>query len=358
MSETRSIAIAGTHGKTTTTAMTVQILKAAGADPWFAVGGEMDAFGGVAGIGRGSWLVAEADESDGTLAWYAPAVAAVTNIDFDHMEHFRDEREFHEVFERFCSRTRGPVLFGRDDAVATRIAGSRPGAAGFGFDPASDIRAEHWAPEGAGQRFDLIVDGLPAGNVFLPVPGRYNALNALGAIAAARAAGVSPEVSGRALGKFRPVRRRMECVHAGAVSVFTDYAHHPAEIRALLGAVLDLRSRAGPGKLSVVFQPHRFTRTRALGEQFPAAFDGADRVVLAPVYAASEAPLEGGRSEDLLVRMERHGRYPVELAASLDDAWARGTRDLRSGDRLLLVGAGDIERLAERAAAEGPSRWP
>ncbi len=346
----RGVAVCGTHGKTTTTAMAVQAFRAAGLDPSFCIGGEVDALGGVAGIGASDWLVVEADESDGTLALYEPAVTVVTNVDFDHMEHFGGVGEFHAVFESVVAQTRESVCFGRDDAAATRIAGRRPGAIGFGFDPASDIRAENRRVDGLAQEFDVIAFGACVGRVRLPVPGRHNVLNALGAVAAAWAAGAAPGPVLESLSRFCPARRRLEMFHdGGGIRVFSDYAHHPSEIRALLDAV---REGFRYTRLIGVFQPHRYTRTLALGPQFPPAFDGMDRLVLVPVYAASESPLEGGTSTDLLAAFRRHGGVHVDPADSLESAWKTLRADLRPGDLLLVIGAGDVEHIAAWAARD------
>ncbi len=346
----RGVAVCGTHGKTTTTTMVAQAFRAAGFDPSFCIGGEVDALGGVAGTGTSDWLVVEADESDGTLALYEPEIAVVTNVDFDHMEHFKDVTAFHAVFETVIDRTRGTVCFGRDDEVATRIAARRAGAAGFGLDPASDVRGEARRVDGTAQEFDVVAFGARLGRARLPVPGRHNVLNALGAVAAALAAGAKPGPVLESLSRFCPPRRRLEPFHdGGGIRVFSDYAHHPTEIRALLDAV---REGFVFDRLVAVFQPHRYTRTLALGPQFPAAFRGVDRLVLAPVYAASEAPLPGGTSDDLIAEFRRHGGIPVEPAGSLEAAWAALRSDLRPGDLLLVIGAGDVERIAAWAAAD------
>lgn len=346
----RGVAICGTHGKTTTTAMAVQAFRAAGLDPSFCIGGEVEALGGVAGVGASEWLVVEADESDGTLAMYEPAVTVITNVDFDHMEHFDGVAAFHAIFASVVEQTRESVCFGRDDAAATRIAGRRPGAVGFGFDPASDIRAENRRVDGLAQEFDVVAFGARVGRVRLPVPGRHNVLNALGAVAAALAAGAAPGPAMESLSRFCPARRRLELFHdGGGIRVYSDYAHHPSEIRALLDAV---REGFQYKRLVGVFQPHRYTRTQALGPQFPPAFDGMDRLVLAPVYAASEAPIEGGTSRDLLGEFRRHGGLRVEPAESLESAWQALRADLRPGDLLLVIGAGDVERIAAWAARD------
>jgi len=341
-----SVAVGGTHGKTTTTAMIAQIARRAGRRPAFAIGGAVDALGGVA-ADEGGPLIVEADESDGTLRLYEPDVAVVTNVDFDHMERFAGMDELAGVFRRFARQARRRVIYGADNDRARAVCADLPNAVGFGFGPAAALRASDRRARGLSQTFEVEWDGRPLGRVSLPVPGEHNALNALAAMAAAAELGVAPEVSRDALDGFHPARRRLECVVDGSVRVFSDYAHHPAEIRALIASLRDLPRR----RLVAVFQPHRYTRTRALGAEFPAAFDGVDELVLAPVYAASEAPVEGGRAEDLLRRFGTPPRVPVTLAPDLRAAWDRIRARIGEGDVLLVIGAGDVERIASWAAA-------
>ena len=357
MAEGHTIAVSGTHGKTTTASLLAQVLRACGLDSAFAIGGEVDPLGGVAGTSPSphAWLVAEADESDGTLAWYEPWMLLVNNVDFDHMEHFSGVEEFHAVFDRALRRTRGPVIYGWDDSAARRLASAQPDAISFGFGDGADVRPTRWCVEGAGQRFALVVHGTERAEVRLPMTGRHNALNALGALVAAHAAGVDWADGAAALANAVHARRRMDFARRGEITVVSDYAHHPAEIRAFLGAVRELAGERR-GRLIALFQPHRYTRTLALGPDFGPAFEGVDRVILAPVYAASESPLAGGTSADLILHLRAGHGYTADLAESLDDAWNWATTDLRPGDWLLLIGAGDIERLAARAGELDPKR--
>ncbi len=350
VAQSRGVAIAGTHGKTTTTTMLVQILRAAGLDPSFAIGAEVETLGGVAHAGRADWLVVEADESDGTLALYQPAIAVVTNVDLDHLEHFRDLDEFRGVFHRFVRQTSGAVCLCADDPGADLLRASARSPVLFGLSDRADVRADHRRSDRGRQRADLWISGRREGEIELPVAGLHNLRNALGAIAAARAVGVPVECAIEALRQFRPARRRMEVrVERPDLLVVSDYAHHPAEIRALFDAV---RETWPQRPLLVAFQPHRYTRTRALRSEFPPAFEGVERLWLAPVYAASETPLPGGTAEDLLAEFRRQGRPEVQLAADLEELWEALDRARRPGDLILLVGAGDIEELAERAARE------
>lgn len=345
----RAIAVAGTHGKTTTTAMLAQIARRVDPAAGWAIGGEVGGWDGVAAApGAGGTLVVEADESDGTLALYEPVVGIITNVDFDHMEHFADENEFFDVFRAFAGRVRERLIFGADDARAREVAQTARTPWGCGLSPEAQIRGGAVEQTANGSAFDAYWSGRRLGRIELPIPGIHNVRNALTALGAALALGWPFEAAQDALAAFRPARRRLELVFDDAgIRIFSDYAHHPTEIRAILDSVRDFGHR----RLLVFFQPHRYTRTRALGPQFPPAFDGAECVWLLPVYAASEAPLEGGTSDDLCRHFEARGRPPVRPVASLDEAWEALRANARAGDLVLIVGAGDIERLAERAAA-------
>ncbi len=335
----RTLAVAGSHGKTTTAAMIAHIMRARGTGVSWCVGGELAPDNAPAGLGSGEWLVAEADESDGTLALYEPELAVITNIEFDHMEYFGEEAELVACFEEFARRA-GGVVAGADDAEAARL-GRAVGATLFGFGAGADVRAEELVAEANGTRFRLCWAG-GGGGAWLPVTGRHNVLNALAAVAACRHMGVEPAAAVAALATFRLPRRRFELVAAaGGLRVVADYAHHPAEIRALIEAT----RQAGAERIWAVFQPHRYTRTQMLGAQFPAAFAGVAGVILLPVYAASEEPLPGGREQDLLAHFERQGGGAVELAADLEEAAERVAARWQDGDWVLVIGAGDVEAL-------------
>ncbi|TAN36129.1 MAG: UDP-N-acetylmuramate--L-alanine ligase [Verrucomicrobia bacterium] len=338
-----SIAVAGTHGKTTTTAMIAQLLKATGHDPAFAIGGVVEALGGVAGVGQGTTVVVEADESDGTLALYAPDIAVITNIEFDHMEHFYGEGELFDCFRRFARQARR-LIFCADDPRAAALGNT---GLSFGFSSAAELRAEHIELAALASSFDVLWRGEKLGRVRLPVPGRHNILNALAACAVGLELfprlGKPVTALFQGLESFSPARRRFEIVSDAAdILVISDYAHHPTEICALVAAARGLGRR----RVVAVFQPHRYTRTRALGADFPGAFVGVDEVVLTPVYAASEPPLAGGTSADLARHFEQSGGLRPREVASLEAAWNYLRGFLQPGDALLVVGAGDVEKIA------------
>ncbi len=338
----QTIAVAGTHGKTSTSSMLTHLLKTCGVSPSWCIGGELHPDGAPAGCGTSDWLVIEADESDATLANYSPYMAVVTNIEFDHMEFFKNEETMRRCFDQFARQTSGPVIGCAEDDEARRLALAHPHGKTYGFREDAHYRATDLRPTPSGTHALFRLPDDQAYPCFIPLPGRHNVLNALAAWTAAVDAGLPPEQAAAALASFRLPRRRLEeVVEAGGIRVLADYAHHPSEIRALLDAV----RQTGAGRILAVFQPHRYTRTKILGPDFPPAFEGVDSVILAPVYPASEPPLDGGTSEDLLSHFAAHPSIPVEPAADLPDAARRLLEKARAGDTLLLIGAGDIEQL-------------
>jgi UDP-N-acetylmuramate--alanine ligase len=347
-----SIAVSGTHGKTTTSSMVAHVLKKIGTDPGeigtdpgWCIGGVCPSLKTVAEAGNGA-LVVEADESDGTLVHYHPTVAVVTNVEFDHMEYFADEAAFEACFEQFISQSER-LVYASDDPVARKLAEKAgPAAIAFGIGDGNGLQASSLELDAGGSRADLRFDGVDAGSIRLNVPGEHNLRNALAALAAVHALGHPLQAAAEALEDFVLPDRRFQLVaNVGGIQVISDYAHHPSEIRTVLASAAGLKHQ----RLIGVFQPHRYTRTRALSAAFPPSFEGLDHLVLTPVYAASEEPVEGGRIEDLFQAFEKHGSVPVECASSLKNAWEILQSLLRSGDVLLVVGAGDVCRVAEWA---------
>lgn len=311
MRDRTCIAVSGTHGKTTTTAMIAQILECG-----YCIGGEMV---GTEGVARdGDIMVVEADESDGTVAGYTPEYAVITNIEYDHMEHHATEAAFVGCFEQLIRNTQRKVYYRADDPISRRLC-------------ADQSRCEPFS--------------LPDPAYSLSLPGRHNQWNAAAAIAVARRWKSDAEILA-ALKRMQPIRRRFETVcEGGGVRIVSDYAHHPTEIAALIQTAREFNSK----RLLAVFQPHRFTRTLALGPDFPASFEGLDRLWLVPVYAASEQPVAGGTTSDLVVRFPEGWKSRLEYASSLQAAWESIQSELQDGDLLLIIGAGDIEQIAEQA---------
>lgn len=274
---------------------------------------------GLEGVARdGEIMVVEADESDGTVAGYTPDYAVITNIEYDHMEHHASEEAFIGCFEKLIQNTRKRVFYRADDPISATLCADNPLCEPFS------------CPE------------LP---VTMPLAGTHNQWNAAAAMAVAGLWERPDEITER-LACIKPVRRRFETVYEGrGIRVISDYAHHPTEIAALIQTARELN----PERLLGVFQPHRYTRTLALGPDFPASFEGVEHLWLAPVYAASEQPIEGGTTKDLADRFSVEWKSRITCCASLDDAWSDVRAQLRAGDLLLIIGAGDIEQLDDRA---------
>jgi UDP-N-acetylmuramate--L-alanine ligase/UDP-N-acetylenolpyruvoylglucosamine reductase len=359
-----SVAVCGAHGKTTTSLFATRLFQELGHAVEWCLGGEAPGLGAGAGRSGGGGvrsLVVEADESDGTLALYRPHVTVVTNIDIDHLEHFAGIEDLVACYRRVVAATRSGVAWCADNPLAAEVCGrvcDGVHAVSFGFSETAWLRASDVVCGPDHCAFTVCAGGRPLGGVVIGVPGRHNILNALGALAAAVASGVPPgDATGRlaAACAALPNRRFETVAQVGGARVIVDYAHHPEEIRALIAQTLGGAS----GRITAVFQPHRYTRTLALRDAFPAAFDGADRVILMPVYAASEQPLAGGSAEDLYAAFRRlRPAMRVLLADTHDEAWHAAHSGLAPDDVLLVVGAGDVVTLASRARAFAADATP
>jgi UDP-N-acetylmuramate--alanine ligase len=338
----RTIAVSGTHGKTTTASMATHVLRATGRDPAFLIGGELEPAGPNAGWGAGEWAVVEADESDRSFLKLEREVAVVTNIELDHHSTYATLGELDEAFEAFVSPARVRVL-GPDVEL--------PGdAVRFGIDE-GDLRAERVELVAGGSRFN--VDGA---RVELRVPGRHNVLNALAALAACREAGVEPAEAAPPLASFAGAGRRFE-EHGRTASgalVFDDYAHHPTEVRATLEAARPLATTAG-GRLVACFQPHLYSRTRLLAREFGRALALADLAVVVDVYPARERAEDFPGVSGLLVAQaaaDAAGGRRVWWVPRMADAERMLAAELEEGDLLVTLGAGDVDRLARALAGE------
>jgi len=339
----RLVAVCGSHGKTTTTAMLVTALRAAGLAPGYVGGGLFaDAATPPADAGSGDLLVAEIDESDGTIGRFSPFLTLIVNLDWDHPDHYRTQAELEAAFAALLSRTDGPVLVNTACELSARVAGDRAGVQTFGRGGAYTlVSASSAGPVGIelslGGRF---LPALPSARV--RAFGDFNALNATAALAAAQLLGVA--LRGDLLANYPGVRRRQAVLESGAAfTVIEDYAHHPSEIAALLTG-LRLRLPA-EGRLRVVFQPHRYSRTRQFAAGFAAALSTADALYLLDVYGAGEAPLDGGTSADLAttIRAASPELPLVHLAGAHEAVYSRVGSDLRPGDLVAIVGAGDLD---------------
>jgi len=344
-----SICICGTHGKTTTTAMITQLLIKANLKPSFCIGGEVPALGGVAGWGTGKNLVLEADESDGTLAWYTPFISVITNLEFDHAEHFRNLAALKECFAQMVKGTRRKVVYCRDDREAGKIIGKFQNSISYGFSAGADLRLTKLKDTSRGTACCLESGGKMLGQISLPVPGRHNALNAAAACAVGLELGIPFADIARAMSEFQPVARRFEkIVENRDLLVISDYAHHPTEIAALIRSARTLKRK----RWLAVFQPHRYTRTKALGKFFPPAFREVDELILCPVYEASEKIIPGGTSWDLYEKFREYGKVKTVCARALRQAWDYLKTRTLPGDGILIIGAGDVVKIGEWASKE------
>jgi UDP-N-acetylmuramate--alanine ligase len=344
----RSVVVAGTHGKTTTTSMIVAVLAGEGLDPTYLVGGGLNDVGTNARSGRGTVAVAESDESDGSFLLLNPAIAVVTNVEADHLDYWGSFDAVRAGFRRFLERTRpgGSVIVPAEEHDLASNLGDRKVIT---FGPDASVAAEEVSLEHSGARFTLVA-GERRARVRLQVPGRHNVLNALASAAACLEIGVEAEAVARHLGRFRGVERRYQVRgRVRGVTVIDDYAHHPTEVRANLET-----ARGGPWKRVVaVFQPHRYSRTAAFASHFGRSFEHADRVVVTDVYGAGEQPVPGVSGKLVSDAVcEAWPGLPVAYLPHRAEQLAYLRARLRPGDALLTLGAGDISALGEEVLAE------
>lgn len=347
----RVVAVAGTHGKTTTTAMTTDILTAAGMEPTGFVGGRVPAWGGNLRYGADDLYVVEADEYDRSFHTLTPDVAVVTNLEADHLDVYGDLEGVRAGFRRFLQGVRpgGTVVCCADDhGASSLLAGvGATGAFGtsYGLSAGSRLRAVDVATEPGAARCRVFEDGEDRGRIVLSADGVHNLRNALGAAAAARALGAPWSAIRSALASFRGVGRRFERLgEVGGITVVDDYAHHPTEIRATLQAARASFPRA---RLVVAFQPHLYSRTRDFAADFGSALSGADVLWVTDVFAAREAAIPGVTGELVASEARGAGASDVRYQASLDTLGPALAEDLRGGDVLLTLGAGSVERLGQ-----------
>ncbi len=345
------IAIAGMHGKTTTTSMVAAVLAAGGLDPTVVVGGRVDAMGSNARLGKSQYLVAEADESDRSFLKLSPILSVVTNLDREHMDCYRDMRDVRRTFLEFMERVPfyGMIVGCNDDASLRRLLPRvHRRVTTYGTSRGSDFLISMGASAAGGEHgslihhFQVTYKEKVLGGFTLHVPGAHNVLNAAAAIAVGTVLDIPTEQIRSALDGFRGVDRRFQLKgKAGGISVIDDYGHHPTEIRATLAAA----RQCGFRRVHVIFQPHRFTRTRDLMDEFASAFADADTLCLLDIYPASEKPIEGITAEALGSRIAGAGNRSVAYAPSFLDAVAVVVALAQSGDMVLTLGAGSVSQL-------------
>jgi UDP-N-acetylmuramate--alanine ligase len=350
------VAVAGTHGKTTTTSMVAALLDAGGIDPTVINGGIINTYGSNARLGEGEWMVVEADESDGSFLRLGGTFGIVTNIDPEHLDHWGDFDKVREGFRQFVNAVpfygAGILCIDHPEvqALIPRVGDRR--IVTYGFSATADIRGDNVTPVPGGNRFSVVVrtrDGertIP--DLMLPMPGRHNVQNALSAVAVAIELGISDDAIRTGFARFGGVKRRFTNVgETGGVTIIDDYGHHPVEIRAVLAAARE----GAQGRVLAVVQPHRYTRLRDLMADFQAAFNDADGVYVAPVYAAGEAPIDGIDAAALAAGLLAAGHRSAVTVTGADDLAHQLAIDIRAGDMVVCLGAGDITRWAAGLAA-------
>lgn len=354
-----SVAIAGTHGKTTTTAMIAALLDAASLDPTVIGGGIMAAYGSNAKVGRGDWMVVEADESDGTFNKLRPTIGVVTNIDPEHLDYWKDFDALKRGFEEFVRAIPfygyGVMCLDHEEVqkLVERVRDRR--IITYGFNPQADVRATSLRLDADGARFDVTLRGRDGAleemrDVRLAMPGAHNVQNSLAAIAVASALGAGSGAIRAALGAFGGVKRRFTTTGVwNGVRIVDDYAHHPREIAAVLAAA---RGVVGDGgRVIAVVQPHRFSRLNDLFPEFSTCCNDADAVLVADVYPAGEAPIPGVDAAALAASLTRHGHRSARHLQSLEELPGEAAKIARSGDLIVLLGAGDITAWANALPA-------
>lgn len=344
----KTLAVTGTHGKTTTSSMLASTLDALGCDPTFLIGGTVRAYATNAHSGKGDFYVIEADESDKSFTYLSPYAVLVTNIEADHLDHYRDLDEIYEKFDAFM-RLVPPegvlVVCGDDEPLARLAAGTGRRTITYGFGESCDARIVDYCPEGTGSKFGVVLpDGSRVEGQVRSNPGVHNAVNATGVIVLLDALGLDAARAASCLAEFAGVSRRFDCVgEACGVTVVDDYAHHPTEIAATIKAA----SKLGYRRVHVLFQPHRYSRaklfTQILRDDFAHAFDDADNVVFLDVFPAGEAPVpgvDGGTFLQVLSDSDR--RPPARFIAGMQDAVDAIVDEAAEGDLVITMGAGDV----------------
>lgn len=344
-----SIAIAGAHGKTTTSSLVSAILGQAGFDPTCVIGGRVNSLGTNAKLGSSKYLIAEADESDGTFLLLFPTIAIATNIDLEHLDFYSNIDEIKSAFLSFLNKAPffGLVILCIDNAnLQSLIPSLKRRYLTYGLSKQADLRADAVAHNGFSSRFTVVYQGQELGSIHLSVPGMHNVVNALAAIAVGLELDIPFSTMQEALQSFGGVHRRLELRHDGEIKVIDDYGHHPTEIKATLAAVRSM----GQGRIIVAFQPHRYTRTKGLMEEFTTSFNEADVLILTDIYAASEEPIEGVSGETLAERIRMSGHKQVFYIPSKKEVMERIVRIAQPGDMIVTLGAGDIVKVSDALA--------
>ncbi len=347
-----SVAVAGSHGKTTVTSMIAVMLAQAGLDPTAVIGGRLGVFGSSARLGKGELMVVEADESDRSFLYLLPTVAIVTNIDREHLDYYRDLQEISSAFVSFMNKVPfyGAVVACYDQPWRAQLQSLLPQlrrrVVTYGTESGADVTGSGVELNPKGSTFEAEVKGKPLGRFSLNVPGRHNVQNALAAVAVALELDLNPDQIREGLKHFQAVDRRFQVkVESNGITVVDDYGHHPTEIRATLEAARLVA--AATARIWAIFQPHRYTRTKFLMDDFAHCFNGCERVYVLDIYPASEPPIPGITSQRLVERMQELGLDRARYAASEQEVIREVLAEARPGDLVLTIGAGSVWKLAE-----------
>jgi UDP-N-acetylmuramate--alanine ligase len=341
-----SVTVAGTHGKTTTTSMIATILDRAGLDPTVVVGGILNTIGSNARLGKGDFIVLEADESDRSFLLLSPTIAVITNIEADHLDHYRDLEDIQAAFLSFINKVPfyGATILCLDEpAVQSLIPRVKRRIVTYGTAAPCDVRITDVNTEGLGSTFVLRFNGGSVQKFKLNVPGMHNVLNATAAFAAARDMGVEASLIASGLEGFRGVNRRFQVKAHDGVTVIDDYAHHPTEIRATLGAAKAANFR----RIFAVFQPHRYSRTFHLFDDFARAFNLADSVLILDIYPAGENPIEGVTTPALIEKIKSFGHKNVLYGPNFEMIESYIIANAKEGDAVVVMGAGNVTKLSD-----------
>lgn len=348
MKRQKGIAIAGAHGKTTTTSMISLIFEKNGYDPTVVIGGELNDIGGNAKLGKGKYLIAEADESDGSFLKLKPYVTVVTNIEDDHLDYYGTRENIKKAFQEFISLTdpEGFVVVCMDDPVLSQM---MPGLVDekriitYGVNTSANISAHNIRLEGFNTKFSVLNDGQELGEIKLSIPGKHNVLNALAAVAVGLNSGLSFEGIAKSLKPFLGAHRRFQKIgEIDGIRVYDDYAHHPTEIKATLSAAKTISAE----RIVAVFQPHRYTRTKLLAKEFGTAFSDADVLIINEIYSAGEPPIPGVDAEMIVNQIKTATGQPVIYLREKEEIVKRLSEITKPGDIILTLGAGNIWTVA------------
>lgn len=349
MKKQKGIAISGTHGKTTTTSMVATILMEGKIDPTILIGGELDSIGGNAHYGTGEYLIAEADESDGSFLYYDPEVVIVTNVEMDHKDYFKSEKNLFDHFKNFLNKipVKGKAIVCNEDDDLMKIVATtkleKNQIITYGFDK-GDYQAVDYNLFPFGSLFRLVIGGKDYGEINLQIPGKHNILNSLAAIAAGKHSGMNIDEIKKGIESYTGVRRRFE--KKGLLEdilIIDDYAHHPTEIEATLKAARN----TGYERIIAVFQPHRYSRTSFLLEEFSQAFDLVDHLIVTDIYSAGENPISGVKAEDLVRKIAKKKDYRVDFISGIENIVEYLKKIVKSRDLVITIGAGDVYRVGE-----------